>query len=212
MENSKAVATTNDSGIDTFLMEHAGAGGAVFFKFAKGKFQTRNDEEIAVGTEFTCAYDAMQVGWIKFNGKGNAPTRAMGPLFNGFLPPLRNSMGDLDETKWDKGPDGAPLDPWQMQMPVPLVSADGAPYIFATTSVTGRSAVGKLIATCRKMKWKEPDQYPVVRLATGGFQHRIPSIGFVTTPAFVVVGKTPKDGTAVPSTSIEDDMEDSVPF
>jgi len=162
--------------------------------------------------EFTCCYDQMQVGWIKFNGKGNTPTRHMGPLFNGFMPASRNSLGELDETKWDQGPDGNPVDPWLIQMLVPLVSIDGAPFIFTTTSVTGRSAVGKLIAVCKKMKWKEPDQYPLVRLATGGFQHRIPSIGFVTTPAFVVVGKMPKDGTAVPDAVVDDDMNDAVPF
>ena len=212
MENETKLPTTTptDSSVDAFLLEHAGAGGATFFSFKKGKYQTRDGEEIAVGTDFTCAYDAMQVGWIRFNGKGNSPERKMGPLFQGFLPPSRHSLGDLDETKWDQGPNGEPQDPWQMQMLVPLVSIDGSPYVFTTTSITGRGAVGKLVAVCKKMRRNDPELYPVVRLATGGFQHRIPSIGFVTTPAFVVVGKAPKEGTA--PVSVEDDMNDELPI
>jgi hypothetical protein len=207
--------TSNDATLDAFMLEHAGGGGATFFKFAKdGKYRKTSDgEEIPIGTELTAVYDAIQGGFIRFNGKGHPPTRHMGPLFSGFIAPKRETLGDDDPSTWEIGPSGKPADPWQVQMLLPLVDPKtNELFIFNTTSITGRGAVGKLILACKRMRQSDPNSYPVVRLDLGGFEHRDPRIGWVTTPAFPVVGKGPKDGTAVPDTSIAADMDDAIPF
>ena len=115
-------ATTSElDAIETFLTEFAGGGGATFFKFTKGSYATRDGATIPCGSEFIVPYPALLVGWIRFNGEGVKPTRHMGKLFEGFLPPSRPSLGDDDRTKWDLGLDGKPADPWMMQMLLPLL-------------------------------------------------------------------------------------------
>jgi hypothetical protein len=211
--NLPAAPPDQDFAIDAFLLEHAGSGGARFIKFAKGKYTTRDSEEIAPGMELVAVYDQIQTGWIKFKGKGNAPERNMGPLFNGFVVPRRSEMGDNDESLWEAGPNNEPIDPWQLQIVLPLLDAKtGEPYIFATTSMTGRTAVGKLIFACKQLRKKSPDVYPLIRLDIAGFKHRDERVGWVPTPAFPVIGQVPKDGTVVPDTSLEADLDDGIPF
>jgi hypothetical protein len=59
---------------------------------------------------------------------------------------------------------------------------------------------------------REPNDYPVIKLALGNFQHRDERVGRVTVPAFVRVGKTPKTGMAAIDTSIGTDLNDEIPF
>ena len=66
-------------------------------------------------------------------------------------------------------------------------------FTFSTTSDTGRRAVGNLLKHYDRLRRKDSNLYPVVRLKPGGFQHRDPRVGWVVTPTFVVVGKAPKD-------------------
>jgi hypothetical protein len=208
-----ATPVSTDGSIDAFLVSHAGGGGATFFRFTKGAYTTRDGEEVALKTEFTCPYDAIQVGWIRFRGKGNPPDRHMGPLFGGFVEPPRESLGDQDQTKWELGIDGKPADPWVMQMLVPLVeSKTGKLFIFNTTTATGRNAAGKLVFACKTLRRKDPGLYPIIRLDLGGYEHRDSRIGWVKTPAFPIVGQVPKDGTIVPDTTIAGDLDDEIPF
>jgi hypothetical protein len=206
-------SVTNDDTINQFKLEHGGGGGATWFKFAKDvKFRkVSDDEEIPIGTEMVAAYDQIQVGWIKFNGKGTPPTRHMGPLFQGFLPVKRDTLGDTDETLWELDLSGQPADPWKMQMLLPLVW-DGEPFIFQSTSKTGRTAVSRLVDVCQRLRRSDPLSYPIVKLALSGFRHRDERIGWITTPAFVQVGTTKKDGTAAIDTSVSSDMNDEIPW
>jgi hypothetical protein len=202
------------SAVDTYLNEHCGGGSGVLFKFAKDQRFRRVDdgEEIPLGTQFTVVYDQIQVGWIKFNGKGEPPERKMGALFQGFSPCPRDELGDDDQSLWEVGMSGKPADPWQQQILLPLQAEDGELFIFGTTSITGRRAVGRVIDECKKMLRREPNDYPVVKLALSSFQHREERIGRVTVPAFVRVGKTPKTGIAAIDTSVATDMDDEIPF
>jgi hypothetical protein len=213
-QSSTPAVVDSETALDQFMLEHAGAGGATFFKFAKdGKYRKTLDDEEIVGTELVAIYDAIQGGYIRFNGKGNPPTRHMGTLFSGFVAPKRDTLGDTDQSAWQPGPSGKPADPWQVQMLLPLVDPKtNELYIFNTTSVTGRGAVGKLITACKLLRRKEPNSYPVVKLAFGGFPHRDDRIGWVTTPAFPVIGKTPKDGSVLPDTSLAADLDEEIPF
>ena len=55
------------------------------------------------GSEFIVLADETLVGWIKFNGPGEAPDRHMGLLFDGFQMPERDALGELDKAKWELG-------------------------------------------------------------------------------------------------------------
>jgi hypothetical protein len=136
----------------------------------------------------------------------------MGSLFSGYVMPTRESLGDTDESLWELGLDGKPKSPWQSQILLPLVgTVDHQLYVFQTTSSTGRNAVGRLIALCRKMAKREPGQYPVIKLDVAGFQHRDSRVGWVKTPCFTPVGRVPMDGTVPVDASLASDLNDEVP-
>jgi len=150
----KLPAVTNGSSpVAAYLAEHGVGLGGTFFKFAKdGKFRkTSDDEEIPEGTRFVVIYDQIQGGWIKFMGKGNPPERKQGNLFDGFVPPDRETLGDTDESEWEVGLSGKPADPWQFQLLLPLQHVEtGELYVFNTSSITGRRAVDNLIQACSR--------------------------------------------------------------
>jgi hypothetical protein len=193
------------SAVDDYLKDLGGPIGRIM-KFNKdGRFTTGDGEEVAQDRNFAVIHDQIQVGYIKFGGKGEAPERRMGPLFNGYRPPPRSELGDLDQTQWDIGLNGQPQDPWQPQIQIPLADVMTEElYLFGTTSVTGRKACGNLIAQAQRMARNDPDNYLVVALRTGGFNHA--KFGRVKTPSFLVRGKVPKSGAA----SKSDEMNDSV--
>ena len=211
----KVPAVNGSSPLSGYMAEHGVGMSGQFFKFAKdGAFRkTGDDAEVPAGTELVVVYDQIQAGWIRFNGKGNPPDRHMGAIFDGYTPPKREELGDTEESQWETDLSGRPADPWQHQMLVPMQNPEsGELLIFTTSSVTGRRAVGNLVNYCDRLRVREPDAYPVVKLQVSGFQHRDDRVGWVKTPAFAVVGKAPKDGTAVPNTSVAGDLDDAIPF
>jgi hypothetical protein len=112
-------------------------------KFSKdGKFVTPDDDSI-IGeeTDFAALCDQALVGWIKFNGTGNPPDRVMGLLYDNFLMPARETLGDHDQAKWDMGLDGRPSDPWQHHIYLPLQRGDtGELFTYVTSSIFAQSA------------------------------------------------------------------------
>jgi hypothetical protein len=182
-------------------------------KFGKeGAFITNDDEaEIPEEADFVALCDQTLVGWLKFNDEA-PPDRIMGLLYDGFVPPLRNQLGDLDQTKWPDGLSGAKEDPWKHQMYLVLQGDNSELFTFATSSMTGRRAVGNLLRHYDRMQKTHPDELPVVRLKTGGFNHRDERIGWVHTPVFAVVGRAPRDSAAKPNSSPAADFDDEIPF
>ena len=78
--------------------------------------------------------------------------------------------------------------------------------------MTERRAVGNLLRHYDRTQKSHPDELPVVRLKTGGFQHRDERIGWVHTPVFAVVGRAPRDSAAKPNTSLPADLNDEIPY
>jgi len=179
-----------------------------------GGYKVTSDGSIVKeDTQVVVVYPQIQAGYIKFNGKGNPPDRKMGPVFSGFTPPDRESLGDTDQDLWEKSLEGKPQDPWQFQLMVPMqVVETGELLIFSTSSITGKRAVDNLIEQCERMQRLEPDFYPVIKLSIGGFQHRDSRVGWVKTPALPRVGKAPKSDVSAALTTASDDMSDSIPF
>ena len=127
--------------------------------------------------------------------------------------PPAGGTGRRRQALWERNLSGQPDDPWKCQILLPLQDVEtGELYVFGTTSITGRKSVGNLIAECERMQRREPDNYPRVKLAVSGYTHRDERVGWVTTPAFPVVGKTQKDGMGAPDTSAANDLSDQIPF
>jgi hypothetical protein len=209
--------TTGESPVAAYLAAHGIGMSGTFFKFdgKTGKFvKSVDDTEIPEGAEFVVIYEQPQCGWVKFAGKGVTPERKQGPVFEGFSPPARSELGDDDQSAWEIGLNGQPQDPWQFQILLPLLSTnDDELYVFQTSSITGRRACDQVIRMCGKMQKKEPNDYPVIKLRISGFEHKDPRVGWIKTPAFDRVGKTPKsNASASVDTSPSGDLGDRIPF
>jgi hypothetical protein len=117
-------------------------------KFTKeGSFATADDGEPVSGEiDFLVLADETLVGWIRFHEDGSPPDRIQGLLYEGFTPPPREALGDADPAAWPIGISGGPADPWQHQMCLILQHRDTHElFTFATSSTTGRRAVGNLL-------------------------------------------------------------------
>jgi hypothetical protein len=185
-------------------------------KFSKeGIFVTADDgEAIDADAEFIALCDQTLIGWIKFSHEdGVPPERIQGLLFDGFVMPPREALGDLDQAQWPIGLSGAPDDPWRHQNCVVLQrTGTDELFTFGTTSQTGRRAVGNLLRHYSRMQKANANELPVVRLQAGGFNHRDERIGWVHTPVFVVRGRAPRDSAIKPDTSAGADMNDEIAF
>ena len=183
-------------------------------KFSKdGAFTTADDGKPIPGEEeFIVLADQTCVGWVRFNND-EPPDREMGLLYDNFVMPSRESLGDLDPAKWDLGLDNAPQDPWQHFIYLVLQSTATAElFTFTTSSKTGRRAVGNLLRHYDRIRKSHPDELPRVRLSAGGFEHKDSRIGWVAVPLFIVVGRAPRDSVASPDpTTTADYLNDALP-
>jgi hypothetical protein len=172
-------------------------------RFKDGGFHTTDDgKPVDKDAEFILLAPETQIGWIRFRGEGEAPERVMGLLFDGFEIPSRASLGDTDPSQWEVGLNGLPADPWAHQHSVVLQNAVTHELLtFTTTSVTGRRAVGEALKHYMRMQRTAPGELPIVRLGTGGFNHRDSRVGYVEVPKFIITGRTSKTGAAKPEMS-----------
>ena len=183
-------------------------------KFNKeGKFIVADDEtEVSEDTDFIALCDQTLIGWIKFNGQGEAPSREMGLLYSDYIMPPRESLGDTDPAEWEEGLSGQPADPWQHHVYLVLQRVDtGEVFTFVTSSVTGRRAIGMLLKHYDRMQKQQPGHYPLVRLKVGGFQHRDDRVGWVKTPVIAAIGRVPGIDAAKPE-SKSGEFNDKLPF
>jgi hypothetical protein len=198
-DHRDAVDRWTDNVVSSFI-----AGDLV--KFADGKFIRASDKTPfdTDNADYIAHVDQLQVGYIQYQ-LGGAPLRAMGPIFDGFVVPARETLGDLDQGQWSVGLDGQPADPWQQTCYLPLENRVTAEvFTFTTSSKTGLRAIGNLAQHYKRMLRSTPDELPVVKLKSGGFKHRDERIGFVPTPVFAIMGKTSRDGAAKPDAELND--------
>jgi hypothetical protein len=156
----------------------------------------------------------MWVGWIKFNGEGEPPSRVGGLLYDGYVMPPREALGDTDESNWPLGyGDKKPTDPWLHQQLIPIQDAGTWEILtFGTTNPTGRTAVGALLRAYNRMRRANPNDVPIIQLVPSSYQHR--EFGKVNIPRFVICGKTKYDAITEPEPelSLGDDLNDKIPF
>jgi hypothetical protein len=190
------------------------AGQGIRYNSKDGKYTvSATGEVLGPDTDYIAIADETQAGFIRFRGEGIQPEKILGLIYDGFRLPSRESLGDNDPSQWSTGLSGRPEDPWQSQVNLVLQNVQtGELFTFSTTSQTGRRAVGNLLRHYNRMLRATPDDYPVVRLKSGGFNHKDTRVGWVHCPVFAVVGRTPRNAAATPDTSPAGDMDDQIPF
>lgn len=151
----------------------------------------QNDEEIEDGTQFVALMDELMHGWVKWED-GRPAAHEMGRLADGYRPPKRADLGDLDENVWERDKKtNVPRDPWQLTNYLPLKAVDSdRMFTFAPSSRGGLSAVGLLCEAYGKAIRAKPDQFPVVEVDSTSYKHA--KYGKVPVPVMRVVGWTPK--------------------
>jgi hypothetical protein len=171
-------------------------------------------EEISSDRDFVALCAETLIGYIKFSEQEDEPPeRRQGLLYQGFVLPPRQSLGDNNPEDWPLGLSGQPEDPWKHQMYLVLQDPQSeALFTFITASVTGRRAVGNLLRHYDRLRRNHPDANPIVRLRPSGFMSKRKGVGWVHTPSFVVMGHTGKTPTAVPKTDAASDMNDQIPY
>lgn len=184
-------------------------------KFSKeGKFVVDDTkEEIGPDEDFVVLADQTLVGHTKFSTDGGPPERRMGLLYEGFVVTPTEELPDRDQSQWSVGLSGLPEDPWKHMMYLVLQRcSNNELYTFVTQSASGRRSVGAFLRHYDRDRKNHPNEYPVVKLKTGGFQPRDKRLPWTHTPIFVVVGRAPVDSTVKPDTSLRSDMDDEIPF
>lgn len=156
-------------------------------KFSKGDFLVgENNDEMEEGTELVANMDELMVGWIRW--ADNKPTdQIMGRVSEGYQPPRRNELGDDDKNQWEIDEQGQPRDPWQFSNYLIMKEKGGDElYTFTTSSRGGLNAIGELCKSYGKSMRQKPDDFPVVTLKVGSYQHSNRAYGRIKFPIFEV--------------------------
>jgi hypothetical protein len=163
-------------------------------KFNKGDYLAGEDnEELPIGTKLAANMDQLMVGWIKW--VDNKPEQQiMGLVVEGYKPPKRTELGDDNEELWEEDSQGKRRDPWQfsnyllMKEPGSARTSDDELFTFALSSRGGLNAVGELCKVFGKEMRKRPDEYPIVELKVGAYDHPNKEFGRIKYPILEVVG------------------------
>jgi hypothetical protein len=164
-------------------------------RFLKGDFlagASAHAIEVALGARLVAVMDSLAIGWLRWDNSAPTDPR-MGLVVDGFQPPRRSELGDLDKEMWERDSEGEPRDPWQFSNNLVLREIEtGEVYTFVTSSKGGLGAIGELCKVHGKHIRQHPDDYPIVELDIGSYQHRDRSLGRIKYPIFKVVGSINK--------------------
>lgn len=159
-----------------------------FLKFTKGDwFAGADNKIIKQGTKMIVQMYQFRTGWQRWEDQ--RPTdQESGLLIEGYRPPRRADLGDLDKERWEVDETtGLPRDPWQFFNSVPM--SDGKLiYNFVTSSRGGIEALGDLCKIFGKVYRVEPNKLPIVALGFSGYWHSNRQFGFIKKPQFALTG------------------------
>lgn len=158
-------------------------------KFLKGIWLAGKDGgELPIGTTLVAIMSSLVIGWQRWeNGK---PTEVrLGRLCDGFEPPRRRDLGDIDQDEWERDANGVLRDPWCFINSIALVDPNNPARIFTftTSSRGGISAITDLCGAYGSRLKHEDGEYPVVELKRGSYPHSNRSYGMIPTPVLDVV-------------------------
>jgi hypothetical protein len=137
---------------------------------------------------------------------GKVVQQEIGKVAEGYKQAVRNELGDLDESRWERDARGNPRDPWSEQMYLPMEDAEtGEIAVFVTGSHGGKGAIRALL----NVAGRNLDKGPVIRLAVSSYRHR--TFGRIETPDFPVVSWTGSSGVVEkPAVAEETQRRDSL--
>ena len=191
----------------------AASGSVAFLKFVRGVYHFgADDEEMAIRTRLVPNMAELTCGFIKW-ADGKPEEHVMIRVADGEPPPKREDMGDTDETKWERGPNGELLDPWNATHTLPFRDpGTGAAYTCTTSSRGGIGALGKLASQWQWQSRKRPGKLPVVELNTSSYRHK--TYGDVHVPSFPIVDWL-SEGELMAGNTVSDvheDLNDDIPW
>jgi len=187
------------------------------------------------GRQLLALVDRLAVGWTKWKDRRPVDYR-VGFVAEGFRPPSRNDLDDLDESTWETDGKGQPLDPWAFGFHLPLLDTESAEqFIYTTGTQGGRNAIGELAQAYADQRAGGDNLLPLVELGSDSYDHS--RYGAVQVPLLTIgTWLEPPDAgrqapqAALPSTPMEgpapaskpptnavkrkrdDDMDDEIPF
>jgi hypothetical protein len=152
--------------------------------FVKGDYFL-DKEEMPLGSEFKVHTREWVQVWINFEAR--PIVSKIYRVARGQKAPDRETLGDLDRSKWAMGFNNQPKDPWVRQYLVPFESLEtGEIVAFRASSFGGRRAVAELVSLCAfKSKRGEPS-LPTVKLEKSSFQSK--NYGKIQQPQFTIMG------------------------
>jgi hypothetical protein len=214
-EDGKAVTTTGPSPFEVYA--NAVSPRTIvgkLLKFAKGDFIAgEGNEVIPESAEFTVLMDESITGWVRWEDAKPVEHR-MGRIADNFMPPVRTELGDLDRAAWETDGDGKARDPWILTAYLPMkLEPDGDQlFTFVAASKGAHGAVADLCRQYARHAKKHGEQYPIVRLTSGTYDHKVKAYGKIPFPIFCVIGWTAKSDLApgIPSNDPDDPIE--LPF
>jgi hypothetical protein len=175
--------------IDTSLAEaDSRTGYGKLLKFSRGQYLLGADGDvIAKNTVVTAGCDLTLVGFVRWED-GQPVEHKLLPVTSGGPFYRRVDLGFHDKEAWEKNSAGEARDPWQEQILLPMMNADGEINTFVTGSVTGKKSVLRLLREYRNHAKRNPNNYPQIKLGVDHFVHSDKTIGKVFYPSFEVVG------------------------
>jgi hypothetical protein len=185
-ENSNnAIATTGANAFEAFA--NAVAPKYILGKllrFSKGDFLAGERQEmIPLGTKFVAGMDLQLVGWVRWDG-GKPAEHQMVRVIDGRSPPRRSELGDHDPSKWEADFNGKQRDPWSLTHYLPLIDETGEVFTFSTTSRGGTGALADLARYYGSNLNTHPNDFPVIELQVGTYQHQNAQFGRIKFPTF----------------------------
>lgn len=162
-------------------------------KFSKGDFLAGEQaDEVPVSTRLVANMDELLIGWIKWQDS-RPVEHIMGRVIDEYTPPKRNELGDTDDGSWEVDMNGERRDPWQFNNYLLMKDAKGDQiYTFTTSSRGGLNAIGELSRSYGKAMRQRPNDFPVIELGVGSYQHPNKNYGRIKFPTLAVVGWEPK--------------------
>jgi hypothetical protein len=216
MTNNLPITYTEEDHIINAAKDDAGFGRIL--SYAKGEYSL-DKVFVPLGTEYRFYAKSWVQVWINF---GPPVEQRIYQVVKGQKAPDRNSLGDLDQSKWPMGLDGRVKDPWVKQFLVQFENVEtGELCAFRTSSAGGRRAVAELCQLCAFRSKRGDPSVAIIKLASTSFPTK--NFGKVAKPQFDIVGwdkegdeyheidpetisKPDAGGAAVPF------EEDSIPF
>jgi hypothetical protein len=209
MDKPKNLPTELETETDNILAAaEEDAGFEKLLKFKKGKYFI-GDDEVPLGRQYVAYATQWTKCWIKFVD-GRVAERKMGKVADGYVPPERNDLGDLNQGKWEVGHDGKPRDPWSYQHLLPMEDVERSELcIFTTASVGGHIAVADLCKAYGRRAKKGLRGLPIVQLGVTDMPTK--AYGLVPRPDFHIESWDDAAG-GNDDMKVINGMNDEIPF